>query len=265
MTGWGLHVIPAIPACPLRPESHPVCLHGYCERRHCAPARLGRGGFSEAAMLHYQSAQQRRFPEPFVREIEERFGDCLDTDHSAGRGNGMSGIVAGKQPNEAERIHRGERAPRRGLDCRPNVRAEPSTVPNAAPHKSKVEDFAHSPVPQSQPTTTTPIWPFSSSRAYRWPRSALRTPRTLRLWPPGIKEDRLVGLNERALSLPDSHTRRISAPSRNSWQGDSILSLCEQGDRAMWIVMYVAMIASLSAMGMLPVAEYRDQLPHDDA
>src|SRR6516164_8001349 len=79
-----------------------------CEQRHCAPARLGRGGFSEAAMPHYRSAQQRRFPEPFVREIEERFGDCLDTDHSAGRGNGMSGIVAGKQPNEAERVHRGE-------------------------------------------------------------------------------------------------------------------------------------------------------------
>ena len=38
-----------------------------------------------------------------------------------------------------------------------------------------------------------------------------------------------------------------------------------RGDRAMWIVMYVAMIASLSAMGMLPVAEYTDQLPHDDA
>src|SRR5262245_35904582 len=37
------------------------------------------------------------------------------------------------------------------------------------------------------------------------------------------------------------------------------------GDRAMWIVMYVAMIASLSAMGMVPVAEYSDQLPHDDA
>jgi hypothetical protein len=36
------------------------------------------------------------------------------------------------------------------------------------------------------------------------------------------------------------------------------------GDRAMWILMYVAMIASLSAMGMLPVAEYRDQLPHAD-
>src|SRR6516162_10968112 len=29
-----------------------------------------------------------RFPEPLVCEIEERFGDCLDTDHSAGRGNG---------------------------------------------------------------------------------------------------------------------------------------------------------------------------------
>src|SRR5262245_35047734 len=61
-----------------------------CEQRHCAPARLGRGGFSEAAMPHYRSAHQRRFPEPFVREIEERFGDCFHTDHSAGRGNGMS-------------------------------------------------------------------------------------------------------------------------------------------------------------------------------
>ena len=79
------------------------------------------------------------------------------------------------------------------------------------------------------------------------------------------KEDRLVGQNECALSLPESHTRRISAPSRNSWQGEAIPPLCEPGDRAMWIVMYVAMIASLSAMGMLPVAEYRDQLPHDDA
>src|SRR5262245_36049985 len=75
-----------------------------CEQRDCAPARLGRGGFSEAAMPHYRTAQQRRLPEPFVREIEERFGDCLDTDHSAGRDNGMSGIVAGKQPNEAERV-----------------------------------------------------------------------------------------------------------------------------------------------------------------
>jgi hypothetical protein len=33
----------------------------------------------------------------------------------------------------------------------------------------------------------------------------------------------------------------------------------------MWIVMYVAMIASLSAMGMLPVAEYSNRLPHDHA
>jgi len=68
--------------------------------------------------------QQRRFPDPFVHEIEERFGDCLDTDYSAGRRNGMSGILAGKQPNEGERVHRGERAPRCGLDCRPNVRTE---------------------------------------------------------------------------------------------------------------------------------------------
>jgi hypothetical protein len=37
----------------------------------------------------------------------------------------------------------------------------------------------------------------------------------------------------------------------------------------MWIVMYVAMIASLSAMGLAPsmlqVPVQRDQLPHDDA
>jgi hypothetical protein len=37
----------------------------------------------------------------------------------------------------------------------------------------------------------------------------------------------------------------------------------------MWIVMYVAMIASLSAMGLapnlLPVEAQKDQLPHDDA
>src|SRR5262249_39727098 len=79
------------------------------------------------------------------------------------------------------------------------------------------------------------------------------------------KEDRLVGQNERVLSLPESHTRRISAPSRNSLQGDAILPLCEPGDRAMWIVMYVAMIASLSAMGSLPLAEDRDQLPNHDA
>lgn len=33
----------------------------------------------------------------------------------------------------------------------------------------------------------------------------------------------------------------------------------------MWIVMYVAMIASLSAMGMVPGAEMGDPLPHDEA
>ena len=42
-----------------------------------------------------------------------------------------------------------------------------------------------------------------------------------------------------------------------------------RGDRAMWIVMYVAMIASLSAMGLapslLPMETNKDQLPHDDA
>ena len=40
--------------------------------------------------------------------------------------------------------------------------------------------------------------------------------------------------------------------------------LYEPGNRALWIVMYIAMIASLSAVGMLPVAE-RNQLPHDHA
>ena len=75
--------------------------------------------------------------------------------------------------------------------------------------------------------------------------------------------------HERALSLPESHTRGVSAPSRNSWQGDAILPLCEPGDRAMWIVMYVAMIASLSAMGLapslVPLAVDKDQLPDDEA
>jgi len=33
----------------------------------------------------------------------------------------------------------------------------------------------------------------------------------------------------------------------------------------MWIGMYVAMIASLSGMGVLPVAEYRDELPYATA
>ena len=43
----------------------------------------------------------------------------------------------------------------------------------------------------------------------------------------------------------------------------------EPGDRAMWIVMYVAMIASLSAMGLapslVPLPVDKDQLPHDEA
>jgi hypothetical protein len=42
-----------------------------------------------------------------------------------------------------------------------------------------------------------------------------------------------------------------------------------RGDEAMWIVMYVAMIASLSAMGLapslVPVQADKDQLPHDEA
>ena len=113
--------------------------------------------------------------------------------------------------------------------------------------------------------------PGSASRARSSLKSsssthAIRARRARRLHHDAFgKEDRLVRQNERVLSLPESHTRRVSAPSRNSWQGDAILPLCEPGDRAMWIVMYVAMIASLSAMGMVPVAQYRDQLPHDDA
>jgi hypothetical protein len=66
-----------------------------------------------------------RFPEPLVCEIEERFSNCFDTDHSAGRSNGVSGIVVGEKPNQAECVHRRERAPGCGLDCRPNMRAQP--------------------------------------------------------------------------------------------------------------------------------------------
>jgi hypothetical protein len=51
----------------------------------------------------------------------------------------------------------------------------------------------------------------------------------------------------------------------NSCKEIAIVSLWELGDRAMWIVMYVAMIASLSAMRMVPVAETGGPLPHDDA
>ena len=42
-----------------------------------------------------------------------------------------------------------------------------------------------------------------------------------------------------------------------------------RGDRTMWIVMYVVMMASLSAMGMapslLPLESGKDQLPDDEA
>ena len=53
--------------------------------------------------------------------------------------------------------------------------------------------------------------------------------------------------------------------SRNSCEESQLSHCVNWGDRAMWIVMYVAMIASLSAMGMVPVAETGDPLPHDDA
>jgi hypothetical protein len=36
-----------------------------------------------------------------VCEIEKRFSDCLDTDHSAGRSNGMSGMLVGKNQTKA--------------------------------------------------------------------------------------------------------------------------------------------------------------------
>lgn len=46
------------------------------------------------------------------------------------------------------------------------------------------------------------------------------------------------------------------------------VGLSNRGIGAMWIVMYVAMIASLSAMGfspsLLPVETDKDRLPHDD-
>jgi len=48
-----------------------------------------------------------------------------------------------------------------------------------------------------------------------------------------------------------------------------IVGWLNRGDQAMWIVMYVAMIASLSAMGLapslVPLPVDKDQLPHDEA
>src|SRR5215471_13619289 len=88
--------------------------------------------------------------------------------------------------------------------------------------------------------------PGSASRAPRAARSSLKSSSSTHAtslygtrWYGGVragrarrlhhdafgKEDRLVGQNECVLSLPESHTRRISAPSRNSWQGDAILPL----------------------------------------
>ena len=76
----------------------------------------------------------------------------------------------------------------------------------------------------------------------------------------------------RSTGISDARSRCLKATplgfalsSCNSCKEIAIVSLCELGDRAMWIVMYVAMIASLSAMGMVPGAETGDPLPHDDA
>jgi hypothetical protein len=68
-----------------------------------------------------------------------------------------------------------------------------------------------------------------------------------------------------AVSLPESHTFGICALLLQLLQKIAIISLCGLGGSAMWIVMYVAMIASLSAMGMVPGTETGDPLPHDDA
>ena len=77
------------------------------------------------------------------------------------------------------------------------------------------------------------------------------------------------------LSGPKATLNRFSthtaAPGPNSFTlgADTPHGPSNRGDQAMWIVMYVAMIASLSAMGLapslLPVETNKDQLPHDDA
>jgi hypothetical protein len=76
----------------------------------------------------------------------------------------------------------------------------------------------------------------------------------------------------RSAGISDARSRCLKATpsgfvfsSCNSCKEIAIISLCGLGGSAMWIVMYVAMIASLSAMGMVPVAETGDPLPHDDA
>jgi hypothetical protein len=75
--------------------------------------------------------------------------------------------------------------------------------------------------------------------------------------------------------LPKGHTPRISirhdGKSRNSFTlgNHPTVGWSNRGDGAMWIVMYVAMIASLSAMGLapslVPLPADEDQLPHDEA
>jgi len=77
----------------------------------------------------------------------------------------------------------------------------------------------------------------------------------------------------RSTGISDARSRCLKATpsgfafsSCNCCKEIAIVSLCELGgDRAMWIVMYVAMMAALSAMGMVPVTKYGGQLPHDDA
>jgi hypothetical protein len=77
--------------------------------------------------------------------------------------------------------------------------------------------------------------------------------------------------------LPEGHTPRISigcdGASRNSFTlwNHALRASVGWSNRgwAMWIVMYVAMIASLSAMGLapslVPLVADKDQLPHDEA
>jgi hypothetical protein len=79
-------------------------------------------------------------------------------------------------------------------------------------------------------------------------------------WEPADRVDKL--LRFRCLKATPSG---FALPSCNFCKEFAIVSLCELGDRVMWIVMYVAMIASLSAMGMVPGAETGDPLPHDEA
>jgi hypothetical protein len=76
------------------------------------------------------------------------------------------------------------------------------------------------------------------------------------------------------IELLKGHTQGISVgaaaagPNSFTLEANTRHGSSEPGGLAMWIVMYVAMIASLSAMGLapnlLPVETDKDQLPHDD-